>query len=114
MKKICSVIAAAVLAAGMSVPASAHSICRIASNSTGMSARTTSTARCGYFVDSDGDGICDNCADEECMLNCAGGHRGVCVDSNGDGICDCRTSVNRGHHGGRGCYGGAGHGCHRA
>ena len=41
---------------------------------------TTAPADCPYYVDANGDGVCDHCA-----------HGGACgnyVDANGDGICD--------------------------
>ncbi|WP_419169480.1 hypothetical protein [Negativibacillus massiliensis] len=62
------------------------------------------------FVDTNGDGICDNHG-----TNCSIGF----VDENGDGICDHRTSANtttkQNGMGRRGCHNNMnGHGCHQA
>lgn len=51
-----------------------------------------------YFVDADGDGICDN-AGNGCAY----------VDADGDGICDNYVSVQSVGYG-RGCHGGRGNG----
>lgn len=62
------------------------------------------------FVDTNGDGICDNHG-----TNCSIGF----VDENGDGICDHRASANttakQNGMGRRGCHNNMnGHGCHQA
>ncbi|WP_419543687.1 hypothetical protein [Negativibacillus massiliensis] len=62
------------------------------------------------FVDTNGDGICDNHG-----TNCSIGF----VDENGDGICDHRSSANttakQNGMGRRGCHNNMnGHGCHQA
>ena len=62
------------------------------------------------FVDTNGDGICDNHG-----TNCGIGF----VDENGDGICDHRASANtaakQNGMGRRGCHNNInGHGCHQA
>lgn len=62
------------------------------------------------FVDTNGDGICDNHG-----TNCGIGF----VDENGDGICDHRASANttakQNGVGRRGCHNNMnGHGCHQA
>ena len=62
------------------------------------------------FVDTNGDGICDNHG-----TNCSIGF----VDENGDGICDHRPSANttakQNGMGRRGCHNNMnGHGCHQA
>lgn len=62
------------------------------------------------FVDTNGDGICDNHG-----TNCGIGF----VDENGDGICDHRASANttakQNGMGRRGCHNNMnGHGCHQA
>ena len=62
------------------------------------------------FVDTNGDGICDNHE-----TNCSIGF----VDENGDGICDHRASANttakQNGMGRRGCHNNMnGHGCHQA
>lgn len=51
-----------------------------------------------YFVDADGDGICDNA-----------GNRCAYVDADGDGICDNYASGQSVGYG-RGCHGGRGNG----
>ena len=61
------------------------------------------------FVDTNGDGICDNHG-----TNCGIGF----VDENGDGICDHRASANttakQNGMGRRGCHNNMnGHGCHQ-
>ena len=62
------------------------------------------------FVDTNGDGICDNHG-----TNCSIGF----VDENGDGICDHHASANttakQNDMGRRGCHNNMnGHGCHQA
>lgn len=62
------------------------------------------------FVDTNGDGICDNHG-----TNCSIGF----VDENGDGICDHHASANttakQNGMGRRGCHNNMnGHGCHQA
>ena len=64
------------------------------------------------FVDTNGDGICDNHG-----TNCGIGIG--FVDENGDGICDHRASANttakQNGMGRRGCHNNMnGHGCHQA
>ena len=62
------------------------------------------------FVDTNGDGICDNHG-----TNCSIGF----VDENGDGICDhcasANTTAKQNGMGRRGCHNNMnGHGCHQA
>ncbi len=64
---------------------------------------TTAAGICGYFVDNNGDGICDHCVGGSGYSAC-----GYYVDSNGDGVCDHCVSGSYsgsrswgGHHGGR-------------
>lgn len=82
--------------------------------------------RCGrYYVDADGDGICDNTG-SRCVYvdangdgicdNCGARHGhwagcgGAFVDADGDGICDNFQS-GQGRGCGRGAQGGRGNGC---
>ena len=79
---------------------------------------------CGgrYFVDADGDGVCDNagsrCAyvdeDGDGLCDICGTHHwcgGSFVDADGDGTCDnYRSGQGRGCGGGRGGQGGRGNG----
>lgn len=81
---------------------------------------TTAPAGCPYYVDANGDGVCDHCAHggacgnyvdadgngvcDYCSHN-GSGHCGNYADSNGDGICDNYSGGGNGgyggHHGGR-------------
>lgn len=66
---------------------------------------------CGIgFIDENGDGICDHRTSQKCSNF---------VDNNGDGICDHRASANttakQNGVGRRGCHNNMnGHGCHQA
>lgn len=64
---------------------------------------------CGrYFVDADGDGLCDVCGVAHARY---GG--GNFVDADGDGVCDnFQSGQGRGCGYGRGGQGGRGRGCH--
>ena len=62
---------------------------------------------CGYYTDANGDGVCDYCTHN------GSGHCGSYADSNGDGVCDNYTGSGSGqgygrHHGG-GHHGGRHH-----
>ena len=73
-----------------------------------------------YYVDADGDGICDNRGTWDRDGICA--NRGVCyTDDDGDGVCDNRGAYYTDADGdgvcdnygtGLGCQSGAGHGHH--
>lgn len=61
----------------------------------------------GAFVDADGDGVCDNCG----SYPWCGGAGGNFVDADGDGICDnFQSGQGRGCGCGRGAQGGRGNG----
>jgi len=62
-----------------------------------------------YFVDTDGDGICDNCgAYQQCGMAGTGRGRNF-VDTDGDGVCDHYvTGQSRGTGWGNGTQGGCG------
>lgn len=88
---------------------------------------------CDYYVDTDGDGICDNCrntagactgntacknyvdADGDGVCDTCGGGHGTCInggacgnyaDANGDGVCDNAVAWSCGGH-----HNGCGEGC---
>lgn len=111
MKKLLTIIPAAALAlsafTAMGVSASAacagkHGVssCHTsAARNYGWSFERSSTATVNtqaralhYFIDSNNDGICDNCTDGVCMSNglCSSyfHEHGVFIDNNNDGICD--------------------------
>lgn len=61
---------------------------------------TANSAARHYFIDINGDGVCDNCGGSVCLTNglCAGHQshhvQGYFIDNNGDGICDnCGSGV---------------------
>lgn len=86
---------------------------------------TTAPAGCPYYVDANGDGVCDHCAHggacgnyvdadgngvcDYCSHN-GSGHCGNYSDSNGDGICDNYSGGGNGGYGGH--HGGRHHGGH--
>lgn len=86
---------------------------------------TTAPAGCPYYVDANGDGVCDHCAHggacgnyvdadgngvcDYCSHN-GSGHCGNYADSNGDGICDNYSGGGNGGYGGH--HGGRHHGGH--
>lgn len=86
---------------------------------------TTASAVCPYYVDANGDGVCDHCAHggacgnyvdadgngvcDYCSHN-GSGHCGNYSDSNGDGICDNYSGGGNGGYGGH--HGGRHHGGH--
>ena len=98
---------------------------------------TTAPAGCPYYVDANGDGVCDHCAHggacgnyvdadgngvcDYCSHN-GSGHCGNYADSNGDGICDnyadsngdgiCDNYSGGGNGGYGGHHGGRHHGGH--
>ena len=86
---------------------------------------TAAPAGCPYYVDANGDGVCDHCAHggacgnyvdadgngvcDYCSHN-GSGHCGNYADSNGDGICDNYSGGGNGGYGGH--HGGRHHGGH--
>lgn len=86
---------------------------------------TTAPVGCPYYVDANGDGVCDHCAHggacgnyvdadgngvcDYCSHN-GSGHCGNYSDSNGDGICDNYSGGGNGGYGGH--HGGRHHGGH--
>ena len=61
--------------------------------------------RCGrYFVDADGDGICDNYTSGQSRCG------RYFVDADGDGVCDNYNTSGQGRGGGYGCGSRCGHG----
>ncbi len=86
---------------------------------------TTAPVVCPYYVDANGDGVCDHCAHggacgnyvdadgngvcDYCSHN-GSGHCGNYADSNGDGICDNYSGGGNGGYGGH--HGGRHHGGH--
>lgn len=105
MKKLVSVIAAALTAGtlaatGISASAACHGGygghghgCR---SYAGTYAANIYPAAAHYFVDANGDGICDSCGGI-CLSNglCSGKHSHAFVDANNDGICDSCGSNTR-------------------
>ncbi len=92
------------------------------------SQQTASRGSCAYYVDENGDGICDHCTGSSGQGQCAyyvdengdgvcdhctgSGGQGQCayyVDDNGDGVCDHCTGGSSGQQGGYGHHGGGGH-----
>ncbi len=80
--------------------------------STGTATTFAARADCGrYYVDANGDGICDNCglSRKKCLASHKKGQN--FVDKDGDGICDNRGKGNGNRNGrkqGNGCHNGRG------
>lgn len=80
--------------------------------STGTATTFAAKTGCGhYYVDANGDGICDNrgISKKECLANHKKGQN--FVDKDGDGICDNRGNGNNKGNGrkhGNGCHNGRG------
>ena len=62
---------------------------------------------CGSYIDANGDGFCDHCV--EAGTPSESNSCGSYIDANGDGICDHCDGVNRSRQANRGSHHGGGH-----